>query len=294
MNMHVLCALSIPFRLSLTVLSHIQSIKMHNAKPYFVLLITFSFLYFYFKLLKPTGLKDVFVVFSSDSKDLYSFFLPLTAYMWIHVVGFTPIIILINDIPHCPMNRSKEEEDEGNVCNESSNSWIQVPLQTFIYQSLLRFGVEERNIIILDPDLRYPDNLGTLSQAGRLFAAALPHVKNSKFLMTSDSDLWPLQSDIYRQTLNQRSQRILILNAFCCSFHNLNDKSFREYPVSHIGMSGPIWTEVMNIPEIDLNIDVNIQYRDIINDRLRQELSYGVENVADLQANKSHGANTPY
>lgn len=103
---------------------------------------------------------------------------------------------------------------------------------------------------ILVFNITSPNDAATVivSTIGRVFAAGLKHndLINDDFLLTSDSDLLPIDSRYYFFT---NLSHIYILNAFCCGeFKHLN-RFYQIYPIGHIGMPIKLWKKVMDIDE---------------------------------------------
>src|SRR5215470_5363103 len=111
-----------------------------------------------------------FVVYSSDTKDYYSFLLPIAARVWSRM-GYTPISLLYG----------------------SRDLWMSDPKTALILRSIEPISIA-RHVSI------FPGwSVFAIAASSRLFAAALPEVSDDDYIMTSDVDLIPLDRAYFSQ-----------------------------------------------------------------------------------------------
>jgi len=174
-------------------------------------------------VIDPSKLKrGNFVVMAANTVVKYCFYIPVSALIWKERYGYEGIILLIGE----------------------EQKWKSEPHLQIILKYLNIFGVPY--VYILDT----PDTYSTsLSQLARIFAAYLPglDITDDSFIITSDSDLWPIDPNLYKIT--QADKEILLLNSACCGGFTFGSKYYTMFPMGHIGMSKKTWIEVMNISE---------------------------------------------
>jgi hypothetical protein len=164
-----------------------------------------------------------YVVFGSNTPNGesyrtydYAFNLPLTALAW-ERLGFKSIILII-----------------GSRCE-----WENDPTLSLIMSYL---EARRATVIFVSSPLEYRP---TLSQTARVFAVNFPEFpgKDDDFLITSDSDLWPLRKDHY---IPRPEMDVVLVHSACCGFFQMNNKSYPMYPMSNIGATVSIWRQIMN------------------------------------------------
>lgn len=64
------------------------------------------------------------------------------------------------------------------------------------------------------------------------------------YMVTSDADLWPIDSRIYQLPAADTGVDVLSLNAFCCGSISHRDKSYRMIPMSNIGARVSTWRQI--------------------------------------------------
>lgn len=146
----------------------------------------------------------------------YVFYLPLTVLAW-QRISFSSIVVLTG----------------------TPSQWTEDPVLSFVVRCLRALN----SMIIFIPCLS--DNAIMLSQVSRLFVAGiLPAEFDATYLVTSDSDLWPVDADSYRLVANKN---ILSLNADCCGTFDYQREKVKLLPMSAVGMSLVMWRDVLNI-----------------------------------------------
>ncbi len=146
----------------------------------------------------------------------YAYNLPLTALAW-ERIGYKSIVLII-----------------GYRCE-----WENDPALIHVLSHL-----EERDVktIFLNSPLKYRT---TLSQTARAFAVNIIDfpIKDNDYLITTDSDLWPLRM---KHFIPRENASIVLIHADCCGFFNFNNVSYPLYPMSNIGAKVSTWREIMN------------------------------------------------
>ena len=110
----------------------------------------------------------------------------------------------------------------------------------------------------------------TLAQVIRLYAAWLPGVSASDYLLTSDADIWPIAPrGVYHfnSARNWSAKKVHLYNAFCCGLIQYHLKylclivallrarkkimrlNTKMYPIGYIGMQARHWRDVMGNSE---------------------------------------------
>ncbi len=108
-------------------------------------------------------------IYSTNNRQDYIFFAPLTGLMWRHVANYEPIILAINE----EKENDKRFEWTLNFCRNLNMEVITI--NTF----------EKRN----------PQ---TIAQTCRLVAAASNGL-NEQYMLTSDADMWPMEHQWFNQ-----------------------------------------------------------------------------------------------
>ncbi|EFX63539.1 hypothetical protein DAPPUDRAFT_119127 [Daphnia pulex] len=142
--------------------------------------------------------------------------------------------------------------------------------------SLFYLGARRAIIIFLDAP---PDYQTTLSQTVRIFAFNLkefPGRPAQDFVMTSDTDLWPLRKEHF---LPRPNSDIVLLHSECCTPFSINNRSYPMYPMSNIGATVSTWRQIMNDNhKIAFNSDSILNYLgDVFGEQVRRPLVVGEE-----------------
>ena len=199
------------------------------------------------KTMKQFAVFGCAVSFQKYPPDMnYVFYLPLTVLAW-QRISFGSIVIL-----------------SGNFA-----AWTEDPIFAFVIKTLLGLNA----IIIFIPSL--DDNAVMLSQVSRLFVSSLlaPEFELS-YLVTSDSDLWPLDGESF---ILPKNKKILSLNSDCCDPFYHRGEQVKMIPLSSIGMSVSMWRDVMNTTAHSIfNANDIIEYlRDEFGDFVKQPVVKG-------------------
>nr|CAH0110640.1 unnamed protein product [Daphnia galeata] len=164
-----------------------------------------------------------YAVFSSNTPNGesyrgfdYAYYLPMTALAW-ERIGFRSITLII-----------------GSRCE-----WENDPALNLILTFL-----ESRHATVIFISAQ-PDYRTMLSQTARIFAVNMKEFpgRPRDFLITSDSDLWPLHKEHF---LPRPHKDVLLVHSECCEPFVLNNKSYPMYPMSNIGATVSAWRQIIN------------------------------------------------
>lgn len=164
-----------------------------------------------------------YVVFGSNTPNGesyrtydYAFNLPLTALAW-ERIGFRSVVLIV-----------------GSRCE-----WENDPALSLVLSYL---EARRAAVIFVSSPLEYRP---TLSQTARAFAVNLPGFPGNggDFLITSDSDLWPLRREHY---VPRPNMDIVLVHGGCCGSFQMNNKSYPMYPMSNIGATVSTWRQIIN------------------------------------------------
>jgi hypothetical protein len=67
--------------------------------------------------------------------------------------------------------------------------------------------------------------------------------QNDDYLITTDSDLWPLRREHY---IPRPGSDIVLVHSACCGYFSMNNKSYQHFPMSNIGASVSTWMQITN------------------------------------------------
>ncbi len=155
-------------------------------------------------------------------KDYYFFQLPMIVKAW-QRIGFQPIVILVT--------QTYPVQDK-------------LALQCIIY--LIRF--KAKLVYLISP----PGYEVLLSMTSRIFIGLIDsqegkYLQDDDFVVTSDSDLYPINKAYYLDNImsSNYEQSIYLWNAFCCGEFMFENKSYSMFPIGHIGMTKKMWREVV-------------------------------------------------
>lgn len=160
-----------------------------------------------------------FVVLSSDARQDYSFFIPLTCIMW-QAQGFMPILFLAGSI----------------------DEWYTNPRLKLAITYARSIGVR----------LHFLGNFeghqtSTMAQVARLCGGSLRGIPGDTYLMTSDMDMWPLGSwPGGKPVAEGKPIQLYYANAYG------QDPAFPapyHFPMCYIGMTAATWRSVMGHEE---------------------------------------------
>ena len=160
------------------------------------------------------------VISSSTPRNLsnvndynYAFDLPLTVVSW-QRLGFKSIVLLTG----------------------STDVWVEHSILGLIHSYLKDLGAK---IVFIEGNDK---NKVMLSQTSRLFAACLSDLDLDDYIITSDSDLWPINGEKF---VLPKNKELLSTYAECCSDFRHKGEKFRMLPLSSIGATVKTWRDIM-------------------------------------------------
>ena len=147
---------------------------------------------------------------STTLDDNTTFNIPLVGHAW-QRLNIEPIVIIVmGDIKF----KYNENSSSGQILEYLNFSNIQT---FYILKADAKFSIVTAQVI-------------------RFFIAILPEhiIKDEDFVMTTDSDLAPLNPTYYNVAIDCLDTTITVWNAFCCGkFKHLNGQSLRMFPNWH-------------------------------------------------------------
>ena len=165
-----------------------------------------------------------FAVFSCDSvsRDFaYSFFVPLTTLAW-RRLGYGSIVLVVGEL----------------------SVWTRSPL----LQHILRYTLQQRGVVVFLEAVS-SQHVVMMSQCSRLFVSSLlsPVADlNSSLLITSDADIWPLRSNLFKVPASfDQLTSVISVNAFCCAPFVHNGSNHRTLPMTSIVATGAVWLSLV-------------------------------------------------
>jgi hypothetical protein len=155
------------------------------------------------------------IVNTTNEKELYAFFMPLTTMIWNKIIGYSPISIFIG----------------------SEDTWNQ-PKNKFIKEETQKYG----RIIRIEPVAGMESS--TMAQVSRLYASALADLPESDYLLTGDVDMFPLDKKRYHS--QDFSQLFHVFNSD--AYEGEEDR----YPMCYLGGTVKVWRQIMKIKQLDI------------------------------------------
>jgi hypothetical protein len=150
----------------------------------------------------------------------YAFYLPLTVLAWKRI-GFESIVLIVGD----------------------KGEWMNNPILSYVLENLESLSPD---VTILFMSSKVANRI-MLSQTARIFVANMEGFpgRPSDFLMTTDSDLWPLRKEHYYLPKGINT-RLMLLHSDCCRPFRFGGRSYKMQPMSNIGASAATWKEIFN------------------------------------------------
>ncbi|KZS12490.1 Uncharacterized protein APZ42_022657 [Daphnia magna] len=86
-----------------------------------------------------------------------------------------------------------------------------------------------------------------LSQTARIFVANMDDFpgKLSDYIITTDSDLWPLKKEHFIQPEGS-NRPLTLVHSQCCGPFTFDGRNYTMFPMSHIAASAATWKEIVN------------------------------------------------
>lgn len=168
----------------------------------------------------PTS-EERFAVLSSDMNERYSFFVPIMSMAW-RRLGWRPLCLLVGE----------------------RASWENNAKTKFV----LEMTPKEDVAAFITPVAGY--KISTTAQLVRLLAAALPSLKDSDYLLTSDVDMLPLNEAYF---LHQDwSMRFNLFGAD--AYADITQGLFPpKFPMCYIGARANAWKDMMKLSSGDIS-----------------------------------------
>ena len=188
-----------------------------------------------FKCFKNESKSEVIVkkyaLMSTTLDDNTTFNIPLVIHAW-RRLNIEPIVIIVMDDNKFKYN---ENSSSGQILKYLNYSNI----QTLYIKADANFSIVTAQVIRLFIGI-FPDHI----------------IKDDDFVMTTDSDLAPLNPTYYNVSIDCLDTTITVWNAFCCGkFKHLNRKSLRMFPMGHIGMTKKNWRNAVELNETNFKLD---------------------------------------
>lgn len=184
----------------------------------------------------------------------YAFYLPLTVMAW-QRIGFESVVLIIGE---------KEEWKNNSVLNyvlDTLESLSNITTVIFIPAKV--------------------ENRMMLSQTSRIFLANMKDFPGqlSDFIITTDSDLWPLRKEHFYFPPGNVTRTLMLIHSQCCGSFNLKGKSYRMLPMSHIGASAAVWKEIINVNSSSIKAANDSEtildyFQNVFGDKVRQSVVY--------------------
>lgn len=151
----------------------------------------------------------------------YAFYLPLTVVAW-RRIGFESLVLIVGD---------KVE-------------WQNDPILSYVLDNLQNLQPDVTVLFMAAKSV----NRMMLSQTARIFVANMEGFpgRPSDFIMTTDSDLWPLRKEHYYLPEGNIESRLMLLHSDCCRPFKFGGRSYKMQPMSHVGASVATWREIFN------------------------------------------------
>ena len=172
-----------------------------------------------------------YALMSATLDDNYTFNIPVVVHAW-RRINIEPIVLII-----------KDDNQFINKENSSSSEIIKylnlLNVQTLYIQANRNFSI-------------------VISQVIRMFIGIFPDdiLLDDDFIMTTDSDLAPLNPSYYNVDMNRTETTITVWNAFCCgSFEHADKKMYRMFPMGHIGMTKKNWRNAIELNKMNYTLD---------------------------------------
>jgi hypothetical protein len=183
----------------------------------------------------------------------YAFYLPLTVMAW-RRIGFESVVLIVGQ----------------------ENEWKTHPILSHVLETLA--SLPDAKVIFIPAKV---ENRMMLSQTSRMFVANMKDFPGqpSDFVLTTDSDLWPLRKEHFYYPYKMADRPLMLIHSQCCGLFKFNGRSYRMFPMSHIGASAAVWQEIVN-GNISTNIKANDSetildyFQNVFGERVRQPVVF--------------------
>ncbi|XP_032791043.2 uncharacterized protein LOC116928077 [Daphnia magna] len=149
----------------------------------------------------------------------YAFYLPLTAMAW-NRIGFESTILIIGE----------------------KTEWQTHPILSYVLDHLDK--LPDVTVLFIPAKV---ENRMMLSQTARIFVANMDDFpgKLSDYIITTDSDLWPLKKEHFIQPEGS-NRPLTLVHSQCCGPFKFDGRNYTMLPMSHVGASAATWKEIVN------------------------------------------------
>lgn len=156
----------------------------------------------------------------------YAFYLPLTVLAW-RRIGYESLVLIIGH----------------------RREWLYNPVLAHVLDTLET--LKAATVLFLPAKV---ENRVMLSQTARIFTANLDGYPGgpSDFILTSDSDLWPLRKRYFYQQQPEGAEAerpLMLFHSDCCRPFVFKGHSYKMQPMSHVGASAATWQEMVNFQQ---------------------------------------------
>jgi hypothetical protein len=160
------------------------------------------------------------VILATDHHTPYLFYMPLLPWVWHHVMNHSVLIFTIG----------------------TEADWNQSPLLRYSLQQIRQAVSQSPGSYHLFVEHVPARQARSVAQTVRIFAPALAKIHPSVRLVTSDVDLWPMDSHWLDPN---PGTDLVITNAFCCWAQSVANVTSRHYPICHISATARLWRQIM-------------------------------------------------
>lgn len=182
----------------------------------------------------------------------YAFYLPLTVLAW-QRIGFESIIVIIGE----------------------RSEWQSHPVLSHVLDTLKRLPVA--TVLFMAGKI---ENRMMLSQVVRICVSNMKRFpgRSSDFVMTTDSDMWPLRKQHFYLPEGVNRSIILLHSDFFGPF-NFGGRSFKMLHMMNVGARAATWREIINgnsSAAIELNDSENIlnYFQQIFGEQVRKPVEF--------------------
>eukprot|EP01102_Stenamoeba_stenopodia_P005190 TRINITY_DN1570_c0_g1_i1.p1 TRINITY_DN1570_c0_g1~~TRINITY_DN1570_c0_g1_i1.p1 ORF type:complete len:716 (-),score=152.73 TRINITY_DN1570_c0_g1_i1:74-2200(-) len=206
-----------------------------------------------------------YAIVATNDKIEYSFYLPLIASVWYHVMGYN-LIVHYSGAQWKSLQQAYYTQNQQQEGNEQQRHKLLTTMQSddapsFRQLKLIFSSMEyHRKAFGLVLNNFFPEELMelgkefdiTASQASRVFAAANLELHDDDFVIQADADIMPVNYAFFHLNYNW-SKSLHLINSFCCGEFEFQDRrnnwvgmsKVTHYPMSYVAGSVRTWREVI-------------------------------------------------
>lgn len=181
----------------------------------------------------------------------YAFYLPLNVMAWTRI-GYESLVLIIGE----------------------KTEWQAHPVLSYILDHLAK--LPDATVLFIPAKV---ENRMMLSQAVRIFIANMDDFpgKPSDYIITTDSDLWPLKKEQFFQP-EGINRPLTLWHSQCCPPFTFDGRSYTMLPMSHVGASAATWKEIVNFNSSVVAKDsasILECYQQVFSERVHQPVIHG-------------------